>query len=230
MSQDNLPQHDDDMLEAIKAAFGDDAINILDNNEIDDQVVADDKAVDGQDLDELVQQIDSATVSTSETDSTDTTRQSEEAICKTIVFELNDLVLGIPMVNVHEIQRLPKITFLPNVPEWVLGVANLRGQIVSVVDLGQLLDLKSTERTPSVSRRLVMTHSVIDEVDTGLVVDRVWGIRNLPERKIKPPTSPMNEGLNRFLSGVIEFEGNLIAMLDIEKLLLSEDFRQFDAA
>ena len=40
----------------------------------------------------------------------------------------------------------------------------------------------------------------------------------------------MNEGLNRFLSGVIEFEGNLIAMLDIEKLLLSEDFRQFDAA
>ena len=168
MSQDNLPQHDDDMLEAIKAAFGDDAINILDNNEIDDQVVADDKAVDGQDLDELVQQIDSATVSTSETDSTDTTRQSEEAICKTIVFELNDLVLGIPMVNVHEIQRLPKITFLPNVPEWVLGVANLRGQIVSVVDLGQLLDLKSTERTPSVSRRLVMTHSVIDEVDTGI--------------------------------------------------------------
>lgn len=222
MSTNNSNPTDEDleMMEAIKAAFGDDAADLFDGD------VTEIAAANQVSLDDLVREIDVATSGAEEAETQPVS--SDEVIEKHIVVEVSGSTFGIPMGNVHEIQRVPNVTYLPRVPEWVLGVTNLRGNIVSVVDFRQLLDMEETD-TPTTSRRLVMVHSLVDEVATGLVVDRVMGIRNLRKSKIAKTTGATDQ-MSRFIRGMIDIEGRLVALLDIDKLLLSEDFRQFDAA
>ena len=132
------------------------------------------------------------------------------------------------MDNVYEIQRVPRITYLPNVPDWVLGVSNLRGNVVSVVDLRALLGIQCEEPLAN-NQRLVVTQSLVDEIDSGLLVDRVVGIRSFSTRHIKTPTSSLHPQIERYLTGVVDAT-DLVVLLDIDKLLLSEEFRQFEAA
>ena len=216
----NPPEEDLEMLEAIKAAFGDDAAGLFDGD-------ASEIPLENQvSLDDLVREIDGAT---SEPEDIDVQPiATDEVIEKHVIVEVSGSTFGIPMDNVHEIQRVPNITYLPRVPEWVLGVTNLRGNIVSVVDFRQMLEMNETD-APTTSRRLVMVHSLVDEVATGLVVDRVMGIRNLRKGKIAKTTAATDQ-MSRFIRGMIDIDGRLAALLDIDKLLLSEEFRQFDAA
>lgn len=216
----NPPEEDLEMLEAIKAAFGDGAADLFDG-------AATEIPLENQvSLDDLVREIDGATSEPEDINVQPVA--SDEVIEKHVIVEVSGSTFGIPMDNVHEIQRVPNITYLPRVPEWVLGVTNLRGNIVSVVDFRQMLEMKETD-APTTSRRLVMVHSLVDEVATGLVVDRVMGIRNLRKGKIAKTTAATDQ-MSRFIRGMIDIDGRLAALLDIDKLLLSEEFRQFDAA
>ena len=233
--EENLEQSSDDdleMLAAIKAAFGEEALGMIsEESELD--------AKQGQShekpLEELIREIDEATLKGDEENAEQSAASNfseasnADDIEKHIVVQIGDITFGIPMGNIHEIQRVPKITFLPGVPDWVLGVTNLRGNVVSVVDLRQLLHLPTSE-SPVVSRRLVMTHSLVDELATGLIVDRVVGIRNLRQDQVIKTTAPVSDQVANYLTGMIELEEHLVTLLDIDKLLLSEDFRQFDAA
>lgn len=224
----NVDQSDDpEMLAAIRAAFGEEALGMLSD---DIEIGTGDDLANQQNLNELVEEIDNATLSSSGiSDEAKPAPRTTEDADKHIVVQVSGRTFGIPMDNVHEIQRLPKVTFLPGVPDWILGVTNLRGNVVSVVDLQELLQLPETD-APAISKRLVMSHSLVDDIATGLVVDRVVGIRNVPKSKTLKPTSPVDDRVATFLSGVFELDENLVALLDIDKLLLSEEFRQFDAA
>lgn len=227
----NVEQSEDlEMLAAIKAAFGEEALGMLSE---DIELGTGEDLSNQQNLDDLVADIDNATLANTAANSateegTTGSRASEEAE-KHIVVQVSGRTFGIPMANIHEIQRVPKVTFLPGVPEWILGVTNLRGNVVSVVDLQQLLQLPETD-APAISKRLVMSHSLVDDIATGLVVDRVIGIRNISKSKLLKPTAPVDDQVANFLSGMIDLEEQLVALLDIDKLLLSEEFRQFDAA
>lgn len=236
MSNENLESSNDDdieMLAAIKAAFGEEALGMISD---ESELESNNDPSNEKPLEELIREIDQATLHEDEqqqdatsTSSSSANSSNAEDIDKHIVVQIGDITFGIPMGNIHEIQRVPKITFLPGVPDWVLGVTNLRGDVVSVVDLRQLLDLPTSE-SKVVSRRLVMTHSLVDELATGLIVDRVIGIRNLRQEQVIKTSAPVNAQIARYLTGMVELEERLVTLLDIDKLLLSEDFRQFDAA
>ena len=77
-------------------------------------------------------------------------------------------------------------------------------------------------------RRLVVTQSLVDDLDSGFIVDRVIGVRSISQRNVLPPTAPVNDQVTPYLSGVVEIDEALVALLDIDKLMLSEDFRQFE--
>lgn len=209
-------EQDQELLDAIAAAFGADALVSL-------------QAEDGSnlqpavDLDQAVQQLDEAIYSQLPTQRRATHDENVQSI---VAFQLGGTTYGLPMEHVTEIQRVPAVTNLPHVPDWVQGVANLRGHIVSVVDLRMLIGLDPTD-AGSPTRRLVVIQSLVDEIDTGLVVDRVLGIRNISSSQIAAPTSAVEERLAEYLSGVVELEERLIVLLDVEKLLLSDVFRQF---
>lgn len=219
----NPIDEDLEMMEAIKAAFGDDAADLIGEDPAADMFDSQQPS-----LEDLVQEIDSLNSDTQHQATNEVATTTDKAVEKFIVLEVSGSTVAIPMANVHEIQRLPQITYLPRVPEWVVGVTNLRGSIVSVVDFRQLLDLKPSDSAAN-SRRLVMVHSLVDDVETGLVVDRVLGIRNLHRNNVKT-TAGATDRLTSMMTDMVDIDGRLVALLDIDSLLLSEDFRQFDAA
>jgi purine-binding chemotaxis protein CheW len=134
--------------------------------------------------------------------------------------------LAIRMDNVVEILTPPKITFVPNVPEWVLGVTNLRGDVVSVCDLRVLLGL---ERLASdADHRVVVVRSLRDETATGLVVDAIEGIRGLSLANLPPPNVDLSERLAPFVTGLIQDDRRIRLAFDVERLLAAPAMRQFD--
>lgn len=126
---------------------------------------------------------------------------------------------------VTELERVPRVTPVPRTPEWLRGVTNLRGDIVSVVDLRIYLGLSG--HLPPTARLLVVR--LLDEpFTTGLLVDSVDRIVTLPEEDIKPPASPLEGPLAPYLTGVCSVGERLVAVLDLDRLLRSPDLRQFE--
>ena len=114
-----------------------------------------------------------------------------------------------------EVRRLPSVAPIPHLPNWLLGVTNWRGEVLSVVDLAAFLGLATA--APAPARRLVVVRAAQEEMTTGLVVDRVCGLRSLPAdglaaRRLAVP----------FLLGVC----GAAVVLDLEGLLRSPRMRR----
>ena len=140
-----------------------------------------------------------------------------------IIFSIANTAYAAPIENVAEIGRPLKATPVPNVPEWVLGVTNLRGDIISIVDLRAFLGLEATPGLASLTTasRMMVARSRQDDISTALIVDRVSGIGNLPSAQIAPPTAPLEDSVMPYLRGVCEYGGRLLVVMDFEKLLRS---------
>jgi len=126
---------------------------------------------------------------------------------------------------VTELERIPKITPVPRVPAWVRGVTNLRGDVLSVVDMRTFLGL---DPTSSHSARMLVVRLLTEEFSTGLLVDSVDRIVAVPSEALTPPESSLEGPLAPFLRGMCVIEEQLVAVLDLDQLLRSPDIRQFE--
>lgn len=142
-----------------------------------------------------------------------------------VVFSLGVTRYAAPVPSVIEINRVPEITPVPNVPEWVKGVCNLRGDILSVVDLRGFLGMDADSRD---SRRILVVRAGNDEITGCLIVDAVHGTLPLSADQIREPQAPIQDRLAPYLLGVSEEGDRLVVILDVEKLLLSREMRQFE--
>jgi len=158
--------------------------------------------------------------------SADSPEDSASAAAKHVLFVLDDTQYAVPMENVLELQRLPRITPLPSVPEWLRGVTNLRGEVLSVVDLRSLLGLPPAES--SVSQRLIVVRSTLEDIATGWIVDGVIGVRRLATDDMQPSSTLATGAAVRFLNGFVDCEDRLIAVLDVNRVLSSPEMRQFE--
>jgi purine-binding chemotaxis protein CheW len=145
-----------------------------------------------------------------------------------VIFRLTDTTFAVPIGLVVEMGRLLPITPLPNVPEWLLGVSNFRGDILSMVDLRGFfgLDPSGTKH----SGRLLVVRNQSAEILVGLIVDAVEGIRVIETGKIQALRGELLGRGVPFLRGVADEDGRLLVVLDLERLLLSPDLRQFELA
>lgn len=129
--------------------------------------------------------------------------------------------------HVTEINKVPQITFVPNVPEWVSGVTNLRGDILSVIDMRSFLGLKATEITDK--NRLIVIRNNNSSITTGAIVDEVKGLIEIPVSKIANlPDFYLEEKLKPFFKGVYKNQESLLVLLDIEIFLSSPEIKQFE--
>lgn len=175
----------------------------------------------------LLAQIDRETAGDPQGSQPDESRQeSTSPAAKHVVFVLDEAHYAVPLVNVLELQRLPRIAALPHVPDWLRGVTNLRGEVLSVVDLRSMLGLPTTQNAGS--QRLVVVRSTREDISTGWIVDRVVGIRGITAEELKPCSTLMTGPAVSFLSGIIERDGRLIAVLDVNRVLSSPEMRQFE--
>lgn len=181
-------------------------------------------------LDDLISSIDGEIDALHNIGSTDGT--GETAVSGTteqhIIFSLANVEYTVPINNVIEIGRPLDITSVPNVPNWTLGVANLRGDIISIVDLRMFLGMPVEEYGEN--GRLLVSQSQIEDITIGLLVDRVSGIGNLQPHQISAPTAPIQDEVAPYLRGVYEHEGRMLVVLNLDKLLLSSEMQQFETA
>ncbi len=146
-------------------------------------------------------------------------------VARFVLFSVASTCYGVSEGFVTELRRIPKITIVPQTPSWLRGVANLRGDVLSVVDLRAYLGLDAT--SPH-SGRMLIVRLLDEEFAVGLLVDAVDRIIALEPEDIRPPASPLEGPLAPFMTGVCVVDERLVVVLDLGRLLRSPDIRQFD--
>ncbi len=136
-------------------------------------------------------------------------------IVQLVVAKLADEEYGIPIIQVQEIIKIPEITRIPGMPEFIEGVINLRGKIIPIVDLRKRFNLE--HNLYDEQSRIVV--SSIANQSVGLVVDSVSEVIRLPQDAIEPVPQTISQISGEYLSGVGKLGKRLIILLNIEKIL-----------
>ncbi|MGA3087707.1 MAG: chemotaxis protein CheW [Terriglobales bacterium] len=141
-------------------------------------------------------------------------------------FQVGRETYGLPIRALHEIVRVPEVTAVPDAPDYLEGVINLRGKIVSVVDLRKRFG-QPAPRLDRRSRILVVEHR---GRLAGMIVDSASEVLKIPESEIEAAPTMMQEGGLDWVTGLGKYQGRLIILLDIEKVLAMRDDRPETAA
>ena len=144
----------------------------------------------------------------------------EEKSTLLVTFGLGEAWYGLAASQVQEVILVADNTVVYHAPAYVRGIINLRGKIVTVLDLETKLGLpmraERTEAGLSEERVLIVDW---DHEQVGLLVALVAEVINLNDEEIEPVPMNLSEGLSRFLSGVCGSEDRLIGILDLDKVL-----------
>jgi purine-binding chemotaxis protein CheW len=132
-----------------------------------------------------------------------------------ITFLLGESVFGIDASEVQEVVKVDQITPVHHAPTYVVGIRNLRGRIVTVIDLGARMELNALEITPQ-SRILIVDCS--DE-SIGLLVDCVNDTINTDTNNVTPPPPSLRGVRSRYLRGVYRGGGRLVSLIDQASIL-----------
>ena len=136
-------------------------------------------------------------------------------------FRVGQEVFGVPIHLVHEIVRVPEITSVPDSPGCVQGVINLRGKIVSVVDLRRRFGAKEIKANKK--NRILVTE--VGGKLVGLIVDSASEVLKIPENEIElPPVFDQGEG--NYVTGVGKLHGRLVILIDLNKILQKGELRR----
>ncbi|MGH9644765.1 MAG: chemotaxis protein CheW [Terriglobales bacterium] len=130
-------------------------------------------------------------------------------------FQVGRETYGIPIMALHEIVRVPEITAVPDAPAHLEGVINLRGKIVSVIDLRKRFKQPATALTRH-SRILVVEHR---GRLVGMIVDAASEVLKIGESEIETAPAMMKEGGLDCVTGLGKYQKRLIILLDIDKVL-----------
>ena len=141
----------------------------------------------------------------------------KQALIQLIVFRIGDEEFGIPIGAVQEIIKVGTITPIPDSPDFIKGLINVRGEIVAIIDVRARFFLTELEETP---RHIVIAKS--NENFFGLLVDEVIEVLRIEESDIKLPPKLMTKLNEEYVQGVITHDGRLIMLLDVEQVF-SED-------
>jgi purine-binding chemotaxis protein CheW len=130
-------------------------------------------------------------------------------------FQVGRETYGVPIQSLHEIVRVPEITAVPDAPDYLEGVINLRGRIVSVMDLRKRFGNPRAE-TRRQNRILVVEHK---GRLAGLIVDSASEVLKVPVEDVDPPPAVFQEGGLNCVTGLGKVKGRLVVLLDMDKLL-----------
>ncbi|MGH2500935.1 MAG: chemotaxis protein CheW [Ktedonobacterales bacterium] len=148
-----------------------------------------------------------------------------EVAAQHILFLLGDVECALPSESIQGVERAFDVTPVPNVQPWVLGVTQMWGSVISVVDMRGFLGLPSIGVT-SRSRLLAVIRR---EMMIGLVVDVVTEIRTMGELIVRDDARGAPGWAQPFLDGVAQVDGRLVMALDPERLLFSDQMHRYRA-
>lgn len=149
-----------------------------------------------------------------------------EKDCQVVGFRIGNETYGVRIASVREIVRVPEITMVPNAPDIIEGVINLRGKIIPVMDLRKRFGNSAVQ--PDKKNRILVVE--LDNKLLGLMVSSASEVLKIPPSEIESPGTVFAEGESSYVTGVGKLKGRLIILLDIARLLRQPEFKKFEEA
>lgn len=147
---------------------------------------------------------------------------------KYLTFTLAEEEYGISILKIKEIIGMMPITFVPQTPEFVKGVINLRGKVIPVVDLRLRFGMESIDYTERTCIIVVEIEGQADTVLTGIVVDSVSEVLNIKGEDIEDTPTFGTKLDTQYILGMAKMEGGVKILLDIDRVLSSEEVAALD--
>ena len=144
-----------------------------------------------------------------------------EAEWRGIAFRLAGQLFIVPMAEIDEILYVPEVTRVPGVKSWVNGIANVRGRLLSVVDMEQYFDCKTTVS----NKRSRVLASRQGDLYSGFVVPEVLGMQTFTQDAFKPSVQ-VSKQFAPFVQGGYERDGQTWTIFSLTRLVLSPEFLQ----
>lgn len=155
---------------------------------------------------------------------TKTAKNVEDPMLQWVTFRLNGETYGINVMQVQEVLRYTEIAPVPGAPSYVLGIINLRGNVVTVLDTRDRFGLPEAEITEQ-------TRIVIIEAEKhviGIMVDAVAEVVYLRQSEIETAPNVGNEDNAKFIQGVCHKNNELLILVELDRLLTDEEWADLD--
>jgi purine-binding chemotaxis protein CheW len=143
---------------------------------------------------------------------------------KYLTFEIGEVEYGLAIGFVTEIIGLQKITNLPDMPNYVRGVINMRGKVIPLIDVRLRIGIE--ERAYDERTCIIVTD--IKDTAVGLIVDRVKEVMDIPEKQIDPPPKVKKGAESRFIDGLAKVGDKVNIILDMDKFLFDKELKQLN--
>jgi len=140
-------------------------------------------------------------------------------ILQLVSFKIGDEEFGVDILKVQEINKMMQITKVPNSPEFVDGVVNLRGRIIPVIDIRARLNLPRKEHDKNT--RIIVVE--IEGKTIGFIVDEVNEVLRIPESITEPPPEMVAGIDSSYITAVGKLEDRLLILLELEKIFSKEE-------
>lgn len=150
---------------------------------------------------------------------------SEDPVLQWVNFKLAGETYGINVMQVQEVLRYTEIAPVPGAPSYVIGIINLRGNVVTVVDTRHRFGLPSGELTDN-------SRIVIIEADShvlGILVDSVAEVVYLRQSEIETAPNVGNDESSKFIQGVCHKNNELLILIELDKLLTSDEWTDIES-
>lgn len=151
--------------------------------------------------------------------------QATDPIIQWVTFRLDNETYGINVMQVQEVLRVTEIAPVPGAPNYVLGIINLRGNVVTVIDTRQRFGLVPRDMDDS-------TRIVIIEVNkqvVGILVDSVAEVVDLRSSEIETAPNVGSDDSAKYIQGVSSREEELLILIDLNKFLSTEEWKEMSA-
>ncbi|WED21040.1 chemotaxis protein CheW [Vibrio sp. JC009] len=148
--------------------------------------------------------------------------QANDEVLQWVTFQLEEETYGINVMQVREVLRYSEIAPVPGAPDYVLGIINLRGNVVTVVDTRSRFGLMEGEVTDNT--RIIVIESERQVI--GILVDSVAEVVYLRSSEIDTTPSVGTDESAKFIQGVSNRDGKLLILVDLDKLLTDEEWAE----
>jgi len=149
---------------------------------------------------------------------------NESGIRQLVTFKIENDEFGVDILKVQEINRMMNITRIPNAPDFVEGVINLRGKIIPIVDLRKKLGFPAKEYDKST--RIIVVE--LEGIVLGFIVDSVSEVLRIPNSTIEPPPSIIKGIESEFIEGVGKLEDRLLILLELKKVFTISEHKSLE--
>lgn len=148
--------------------------------------------------------------------------QANDEVLQWVTFQLEEETYGINVMQVREVLRYSEIAPVPGAPDYVLGIINLRGNVVTVIDTRSRFGLMQGEITDNT--RIIVIESERQVI--GILVDSVAEVVYLRSSEIDTTPSVGTDESAKFIQGVSNRDGKLLILVDLNKLLSDEEWNE----